>query len=98
MSDRCFRPEEAAGRLDLVEIDPRESFFDCGTIPDYHAANMAVSAGENVVGEGAIVEGRIERTVVWPGARVETGEVLIDAIRAAAGVTAFATSRRDAPA
>ncbi len=41
------------------------------------------SVGDGVVvGSGASVSGRLERCVVWPGARVDRGEVLIDAVRA----------------
>jgi ADP-glucose pyrophosphorylase len=35
-----------------------------------------------VVGEGAVVHGRVERSVVWPHSVVHSGEVLVDAIRA----------------
>lgn len=52
---------------------------------------MAASGGENVVGPGAVVEGEIIRTVVWPGARVAKGERLVDAIRAG-DVTVYASA------
>jgi NDP-sugar pyrophosphorylase family protein len=78
--DECFRPRWERGELELVDSDA--PFIDCGTVGGYHAANMAASGGKNVVGEGAVVEGFIERTVVWPGARVHRGERLRDAIRA----------------
>lgn len=86
--ERVFAPLRSEGRLDLLSSDV--PFFDCGTIADYHAANMASSGGENVVGAGAVVEGRITRTVVWSGARVEAGEELTDAVRADDGLTVFA--------
>lgn len=85
---RVFAPLRAEGLLDLLASDV--PFFDCGTVADYHAANMASSGGENVVGAGAVVEGHIIRTVVWPGARVEAGEELVDAVRADDGLTVFA--------
>jgi NDP-sugar pyrophosphorylase family protein len=88
LGERCFRPQEAAGILEL--IPSTTPFFDCGTVADYHAANMAVSGGANVVGAGAVVEGHIERTVVWPGARVGPDERLVDAVRAGEGVTVSA--------
>lgn len=69
-----------AGRVDLVEWSG--PFVDCGTPADYLAANLTASGGTNVIGEGAIVDGRVERCVVWPGAKVATGEELVDAIRA----------------
>ena len=45
----------------------------------------AIVTGEavnSVVGAGAVVEGRVTRCVIWPGARVEPHEHLVDAIRA----------------
>jgi N-acetyl-alpha-D-muramate 1-phosphate uridylyltransferase len=39
------------------------------------------------VGEGAVVEGTLVRSVVWPGAVVERTETLVDAIRATDRVT-----------
>ena len=51
------------------------------------AANLAASGGESVVGDGARVEGSLTRSVVWPGAEVRRGEVLVDAIRADARTT-----------
>jgi NDP-sugar pyrophosphorylase family protein len=57
-------------------------FTDCGTPRDYHAANMRASGGANVVGEGARIDGTIERCVVWPDSVVEPHEHLVDAIRA----------------
>jgi len=71
--------------LDLVDYDG--VFFDCGTPADYLAANLAASGGRSVIGEGAVVEGTVESTVVWPGARVDRGEHLYRAVRATGGVT-----------
>lgn len=55
---------------------------DCGTAPRYLAANLAASGGASVVGDNAVVEGTIERAVVWDGAHVHRDENLVDAIRA----------------
>ena len=66
--------------MELVELDGE--FFDCGTPRDYLLANLAASGGENVVGADAVVEGELERSVVWAGSRVERGERLVEAIRA----------------
>jgi nucleotidyltransferase-like protein len=55
---------------------------DCGTPADYLAANLHASGGESVIGEGAEVLGTVERSVVWPGARVAPGEHLVEVIRA----------------
>ncbi len=71
---------QAEGRLDVVPHDG--PFVDCGTPADYLAANLAASGGASVVGEGAIVAGELDRSVVWPGAVVWPGESLSRAIRA----------------
>jgi NDP-sugar pyrophosphorylase family protein len=70
----------ADGRLDAVhEPGP---VVDCATVSDYLRANMTWSSGASVIGAGAVVEGSVTRSVVWPGAHVGPGEVLVDAIRA----------------
>lgn len=81
----CWAPEAAAGRLDVVGWEG--PVVDCATPRDHLAVNLAVSGGAPVIGEGAVVEGSVTRSVVWPGARVWPGEVLVDAIRTDAGVT-----------
>jgi len=43
--------------------------------------------GRSVVGAGAVVEGRVEDSVVWPGATVRAGEVLVRSVRASATLT-----------
>jgi NDP-sugar pyrophosphorylase family protein len=70
---------EDRGELDLVTLEGR--FIDCGTPSDYLAANLAASGGSSVVGEGAVVAGRLDRSVVWPGGVVGRDEHLVDAIR-----------------
>jgi NDP-sugar pyrophosphorylase family protein len=70
---------EDEGALDLTALEGR--FIDCGTPGDYLAANLAASGGRSVVGEGAVVEGDLERSVVWPGGVVRRDERLVDAIR-----------------
>jgi hypothetical protein len=69
------------GALDLV-VSPGERPVDCGTPADYLAANLTASGGRSVVGEGAVVEGQLVRSVVWPGSRVASDERLVEAIRA----------------
>ena len=66
--------------VELVELDGE--FFDCGTPRDYLLANLAASGGESVIASTAVVEGDVERSVVWPDSRVERGERLVEAIRA----------------
>lgn len=68
-----------SGRLDLVPSDAE--FVDCGTPPDYLRANLAANGGESVVGRGAVVEGELVRSVVWPDGVVRRGERLVESIR-----------------
>jgi NDP-sugar pyrophosphorylase family protein len=75
-----WRLAAEADRLEVVSYDG--PFVDCGTPADYLHANLLASGGASVVGEGAVIEGEIERCVVWDGARVNAGEHLVDAIRA----------------
>ena len=77
--DTCLQPASADGRLELVGYDG--PFEDCGTPRSYLAANLAASGGEPVIGRGAIVEGTVERSVVWPFGFVRANERLVDAIR-----------------
>jgi N-acetyl-alpha-D-muramate 1-phosphate uridylyltransferase len=80
-----WRARLAEGRVAVVRWDG--PCLDCGTPARYLAANMAASGGAPVVGEGAVVDGVVERSVVWDGARVRRGEELVDGIRAGDGVT-----------
>lgn len=83
--EASWRAQHAAGRLDVVRWDG--PCLDCGTPARYLAANMAASGGAPVVGEGAVVDGRVERAVVWPGAVVLPSEELVDGVRADDTVT-----------
>jgi mannose-1-phosphate guanylyltransferase/MurNAc alpha-1-phosphate uridylyltransferase len=78
-------PAHDQGVLELVPT--RWGFTDCGTPLHYLAANLLVSGGESVVGDGAVVDGALESSVVWPGARVERDEHLRFAIRLPDGRT-----------
>lgn len=75
-----WRAEHDAGRLDLVAF--AGTAVDCGTPADYLRANLDASGGSSVIGEGARVEGTLERCVVWDGAYVAPGEHLVETIRA----------------
>ncbi len=81
----CWERLHLAGQLDLVPYDG--SYFDCGTPADYLDANLAASGGVSVVGAGAVIDGEIERCVIWPDARVEPHERLVDVVRATSGIT-----------
>lgn len=69
--------------LDLVPVDVR--YIDAADPASYLRANLMRSGGTSVVGEGARVDGRIERCVVWPGASVLAGEHLVEVVRARGG-------------
>ena len=87
--EASWRPRWQAAELDLVPGPP--DFIDCGTPARYLAANLAASGGQSVVGAGAVVEGELIRSVVWPGALVARGERLVDAIRVGADLTVCPT-------
>lgn len=81
----CWAPLRARGELDVVgQTGP---LVDCASPRDYLVANLAASGGVPVVGAGARVDGELIRSVVWDGATVRAGEILVDAIRADDGVT-----------
>lgn len=80
-----WRAAADAGRVEVVRHEG--AFVDCGTPQQYLEANLAASGGESVVEDGAIVEGTIERCVIWSGAKVHRNEHLVGAIRARGRVT-----------
>ncbi len=95
--EASWRQLEPGAGLDLVVADGPA--VDCGTPARYLAANMAASGGASVIGEGAVVDGDVERSVVWDGARVRPGERLVDAVRASDRVTVLVRRvKRLAPA
>ncbi len=73
--------------VDLELVRHEGPWFDCGTPARYLAANLEASGGRSVVSPGALVEGRVEESVVWVGARVEAGEHLYRAVRAPGPLT-----------
>ena len=77
----CFDRDE----LEFVTV--RGEFVDCGTPADYLHANLLANDGRSVVGEGAVVDGVLIDSVVWPHCTVAAGEVLRDAVRAYGGLT-----------
>lgn len=79
---------EAVWRHVEPELVPYDGVFvDCGTVTDYLRANMHASGGRSVVGAGAVVDGELVRSVVWPGGVVRPGERLVDAVRVGAEIT-----------
>ena len=87
--EACWRHEEQRGALDLCPTEA--TFIDCGTPRDYLEANMDWSGGRNVIGAGAVVEGRVRRSVIWPGGVVRADEDLFEVIRASTALTVAAT-------
>lgn len=81
----AWRPAQLAGTLQVVRHDG--PFVDCGAPAQYLAANLLASGGANVVGQGAVVEGSIDRCVLWAGAVVGARESLSRAIRTGDGTT-----------
>ncbi len=77
--EASWRHRLAEGRLETVAAEA--AVVDCGSPGQYLAANLAASGGVSVVGQGAVVEGEVVRSVVWPGGVVKAGEVLVDAVR-----------------
>lgn len=91
-------PPEPAGLFEVswrralsqnrVEFVPSSTtMLDCGTPAAYLGANLLASGGRSVIGEGAVVRGRVEHSVVWPGAAVAADERLCYAIRLCDGRT-----------
>ena len=89
--EASWRRLAAADRIDVVRWDG--PCIDCGTPARYLAANLTASGGASVIGPGAVVEGTVERTVVWDNAEVLPGEHLVDAIRADGRTTVLVRSR-----
>lgn len=87
--EACWRARVADGSLEVVAAE--STFVDCATPADYLAANLSASGGAAVVGEGAVVEGEVVRSVVWPGGVVAAGEVLRDAVRVGERLTVTAS-------
>jgi hypothetical protein len=77
--EALWRDRRDAG-LDLVEHPG--TAVDCGTAASYLRANLHTSGGAPVIGAGALVHGRLTRSVVWDGAWVGPEEHLVDAVRA----------------
>jgi N-acetyl-alpha-D-muramate 1-phosphate uridylyltransferase len=77
--------------VELVLDD--QANVDCGTPSDYLRANLLWSGGASVIGARAVVEGRVERSVVWDGALVEAGEHLVEVVRAPGPLTVPAPQR-----
>lgn len=87
-----WRDAHAEGRVETVHhLGP---FVDCADPADYLDANLQ-AAGGSAIGADAVVEGIVEDSVIWSGARVLPGEHLVRAIRTDTGRTVLVrTSHR----
>ena len=74
---------------DYLEANLAAAVLAGGPVIDPTATVIGDGAvvGRSVVGAGAVVEGRVEDSVVWPGARVGPDEVLMRSVRASAALT-----------
>ncbi len=86
--EASWRAAAEAGRVEVVRHDGE--FVDCGTPQQYLAANLLASGGDSVVERGAVVEGTLDRCVVWSDATVHPAEHLSRCIRARGGITVLA--------
>ena len=77
--EASWRAAHEAGRIEVVRHDGL--FVDCGTPRNYLEANLLASGGASVVEVGAVVEGKLDRCVVWSDARVHAAESLSCSIR-----------------
>lgn len=91
LSNGLWWPAKAEGRLESMTGAGR--FVSCDRPSDYLRANLMASGGASVVGRDAIVDGEIDRCVIWPGAVVRRNEVLVDAIRCNERVTVAVRDR-----
>lgn len=80
-----WRDAWAASELELTPFGG--TFIDCGTPSDYLRANLHSTGGVSAIGAGAVVEGEITRSVVWPGGYVAPHEHLVEAIRIGREIT-----------
>jgi NDP-sugar pyrophosphorylase family protein len=85
LNDLVWVPAWKRGELEIVLTDGE--FVDCGTAHDYLRANLLSSHGESVIGPGAVIEGSIERVVVWDDGWVGPDETLRDCIRVGRDLT-----------
>src|SRR4029079_9996283 len=79
LSNGLWWPARDEGRLESISGTGR--FVSCDRPRDSLLANLLASGGLSVVGDGAVVDGTIERCVLWPNAHVRADEPLTDAIR-----------------
>ena len=87
--DLIWKP--AFDRGDLEFVITSGEFVDCGTPHDYLLANMLASGGKSVVGDRAVIEGTLDRVVVWANGHVGADEHLHECIRMGSDVTVDAS-------
>jgi N-acetyl-alpha-D-muramate 1-phosphate uridylyltransferase len=87
LSNGLWWPAQVAGRVESITGQGR--FVSCDRPVDYLRANLLASGGRSVLGDGAVVDGNVERCVLWEGTRVFAGESLVDAIRCDSRTTVY---------
>jgi N-acetyl-alpha-D-muramate 1-phosphate uridylyltransferase len=108
-----WRPAEAAGELTLVDYGGRyldtgtpgtylaANLDAAAAAPDGRLvapdATVTGRVTHSVVGAGAVVEGSVERCVVWPGGHVGPDEHLVGAIRVGTTGTVCSSPDEGAP-
>lgn len=100
-----WRPAEAAGELQVVPYRGDfhdtgtiarylaanlHAAAAAGGLIAAPQADITGTCAHAVIGAGAVVRGRLTRSVLWPGARVGPDEHLIDAVRTDTGLTVTA--------
>lgn len=80
-----WKPSWDRGDLEIVLADGE--CIDCGTPSEYLRANLLANGGRSVIGDGAVVDGVVDRCVVWSGGVVRSGESLHHCVRAGSDVT-----------
>lgn len=95
LSEELFSPAAADGVVELVETNGY--FMDCATPFELLQANLELSGGATVVGDGAVLAGVASRSIIMPGARVEPQERLDRVIRTIGGETLYLPDELDRP-
>jgi MurNAc alpha-1-phosphate uridylyltransferase len=74
---------EVVWRSTAVDLVPTNvEYVDTADPSSYLRANLTATGGASVIGAGASVAGEVERSVVWPGGVVRSGEHLVEVVRA----------------
>lgn len=78
--EELWRGAAATGRLQLTPFHGLA--VDCGTLPDYLAANLVAAGSRLVLGRQVRYEGQAVDSVIWDNCTVSKGERLSRVVRA----------------